>query len=111
GGRVASPDPTFWSLGGDVPGCSYSGTGSSPPCSAADLRGNTCESIGFVGGTLACAPSYCRFDTHDCQTCVAGPRVSCASLDAGSRAPAGLAMGPSDQEIGLAWIDTTQGFH
>ena len=36
-------------------------------CDSYDLSEETCESLGFAFGTLAC--SDCRFDTSACQTC------------------------------------------
>ncbi len=29
----------------------------------------SCETFGFDGGTLTCAPTVCRFDTNECQAC------------------------------------------
>jgi cysteine-rich repeat protein len=36
-------------------------------CDKADLRGQTCESIGFSSGTLACAATGCVYDTSNCK--------------------------------------------
>jgi hypothetical protein len=35
-------------------------------CEGTDLQGQTCEGLGFDGGTLACDPSTCFFDTSGC---------------------------------------------
>ncbi len=37
-------------------------------CDGADLGGASCESLGFVGGTLACGPR-CGFDDRGCTLC------------------------------------------
>ena len=37
-------------------------------CDALELGGNTCELLGFVGGTLTCSPD-CTFDTSECTKC------------------------------------------
>ncbi len=56
----------------DTSGCSEPecGNGLAEPgedCDGSDLRGESCESLGFgfLGGTLACLPD-CRFDVSDC---------------------------------------------
>lgn len=35
-------------------------------CDDEDLGGNTCESLGYAGGALACEPWRCRFDVTGC---------------------------------------------
>jgi hypothetical protein len=35
-------------------------------CDGHLLRGETCESLGYGGGTLTCDPSTCTFDTQMC---------------------------------------------
>lgn len=42
-------------------------------CDGTDLRGQTCESLGFASGTLTCFP-FCALDTSPC---VLGPPPSC----------------------------------
>ncbi len=37
-------------------------------CDGADLGGRTCESLGFTGGALACAPGCADFDRSNCTT-------------------------------------------
>jgi hypothetical protein len=37
----------------------------SEECDGTDLRGQTCQSLGFAGGALSCAPA-CTFETGDC---------------------------------------------
>lgn len=41
-------------------------------CDGTDLDGETCASLGFTSGTLACAPS-CTFDTASCGAAVCEP--------------------------------------
>jgi len=52
-------------------------------CDGMDLGGTTCDDLGFVGGTLACAPD-CEFSTAACETCgngVVDPGESCDGND------------------------------
>lgn len=44
-------------------------------CDGTDLGGATCGSLGFSGGTLACAANYCTFDISGCTTptCIVVP--------------------------------------
>lgn len=42
-------------------------------CDGANLRGQTCESLGFNGGTLACSPTCQAFDTSGCTTAATYP--------------------------------------
>ena len=43
-------------------------------CDGADLGGATCVSLGFLDGTLACAPD-CTFDTTGCEHAVCGDGI------------------------------------
>ena len=53
-------------------------------CDGADLKGATCQSLGFIGGTLACATN-CTYDTSGCLSpscttdadCPPGPAGDC----------------------------------
>ena len=38
-------------------------------CDGSDLGGQTCTSLGFDGGTLACGAQCDEFDTSGCSTC------------------------------------------
>lgn len=52
-------------------------------CDGADLQGATCQSRGFLGGTLACSPT-CSFDTSGCQaplTCGNNVREAAEACD------------------------------
>jgi len=54
-------------------------------CDGTDLRGETCVSRGFDGGTLGCT-SGCRFDTSDCHECGNGEQENgedCDGFDLG----------------------------
>ncbi len=43
-------------------------------CEGSDLNGNTCESVGFDGGTLACTRG-CMFDTTQCYRRICGDGI------------------------------------
>lgn len=48
--------------------CGNGVRGGSETCDGADLAGQTCESLGFMGGgTLACAPQCATFDVSGCR--------------------------------------------
>jgi hypothetical protein len=54
-------------------------------CEGADLGGQTCEGLGFTGGTLACTGG-CGYDTSGCTTCgneVLEPGEECDTWDFG----------------------------
>jgi hypothetical protein len=46
-------------------------------CDGPDLRGKTCQSMGFTAGTLACQPDCLGFDTTRCDNC--GANAGCGS--------------------------------
>ncbi|HEV3190144.1 MAG TPA: hypothetical protein VGY54_06580, partial [Polyangiaceae bacterium] len=80
-------------------------------CTSTDLHGQTCETLGFTGGTLGCNAS-CSFDTSGCDSCVAGPHTACASPHvADGLADVAFALAASDTEIGLAWGDRSGTVH
>lgn len=66
--RPTDNDPSvFPSLPGDpdsVP-CPNGSVHPGEECDGADLAGQTCLSLGFTGGSLACSPQ-CTFDTSSC---------------------------------------------
>lgn len=67
-------------------------------CDGTDLSGESCQSLGFMSGTLSCN-SFCDFDTSNCKICTPG-----ATCDTGL---AGLcALGVFDQSCSC--ITTTQ---
>lgn len=54
-------------------------------CDDGDLAGETCVSLGFDGGTLACFPSICTFNTSGCFSCddgVCNPTETCETCPA-----------------------------
>jgi len=66
-------------------------------CDGADLGGVTCQSLGFLGGTLAC-DGACRIDTSGCLTDLCGNGVrdgieSCDGADLGGATCASLGFG------------------
>ena len=81
-----------------------------PACTSTDLLGQTCEALGFAGGTPSCSGS-CSVDTSECDTCVAGPRTLCSSLQVGVGSATKFALTASDTEIGLAWSDGNSTLH
>jgi hypothetical protein len=72
-------------------------------CDGTDLRGTTCESLGYVSGTLLCTSTCTGLDTTGCRTCTTDPSLlSCgaAPIDAGS-------MAGTDTEIGLVFKEAS----
>ncbi|MDH5671805.1 MAG: hypothetical protein OEZ06_06620 [Myxococcales bacterium] len=68
------------------PVCGDGRVGSGEQCDGSDLAGASCQSQGFVGGTLACDSGACDFDTGGCHRCgdgliQAGERCDGAALD------------------------------
>lgn len=47
-------------------GCGNNNIDPNEQCDGANLNGFTCESLGNAGGTLACDPVTCTFDTSMC---------------------------------------------
>jgi hypothetical protein len=88
--------------------CSYACTGLTPiseQCDEADLGGQTCQSLGYFGGTLKCN-SACFFDVSECEACApVGPSIiSCGPAPI---APLGeavaLVVAASADEVAVAW--------
>lgn len=52
--------------GGGMAGCGNGKIDPNEQCDGANLNGFTCESLGNAGGTLACDPVTCTFDTSMC---------------------------------------------
>jgi len=85
GTLVCANDCTF-----DVSGCSLCGDGNAEgtnagtpeyaPCDTDDLRGQTCVSLGYTQGDLACSGS-CNWDVSDCEG--AAPVCGDGVVDAG----------------------------
>lgn len=53
-------------------------------CDGADLGGETCESLGFSGGSPSCDPLLCQIDTSPCSVCgnaTTEPGEDCDGVD------------------------------
>src|SRR5260370_40229277 len=79
-------------------------------CDGQNVGGQTCVSLGFAGGSLACLAN-CSFDTRGCQSCVTGPRpLACARPDLGGALVdniyTSLAMAATT-EIAVAWAEAS----
>lgn len=59
--------------GGNTGNCGNGAIDAGEQCDGADLQGFDCASLGLSGGTLACDPVMCTFDTS---MCTAGPGTS-----------------------------------
>lgn len=53
-------------------GCGDGAISPGEQCDGADLQGFTCMSLGLNGGTLACDPVMCTFDTSMCMSTSGG---------------------------------------
>lgn len=71
-------------------------------CDGADTGSETCESLGYGGGTLRCT-SDCAFDVGGCDACPSDARVG-ACLTTGLVSPMALDMEVTADEIAVAWI-------
>lgn len=74
---VTTDDPTTVGTSGPTSDTESGGCGDgmiSPgeQCDGADLQGFTCMSLGLNGGTLACDPMMCTFDTSMCMSTSGG---------------------------------------
>lgn len=69
--RTGDPMPDAPTANPGVPNAGICGNEQAEPdedCDTDDLRGATCESLGFGQGTLTCHP-LCRWDTSECGFC------------------------------------------
>ncbi len=69
--RTGSTDPVQPTANPGVPNTGICGNDLAEPdeaCDAADMRGQTCQSLGFGEGTLRCH-RLCRWDTSECGFC------------------------------------------
>ena len=77
----------------------------SEQCDQADLGGKTCQSLGYVGGTLKCS-SGCFFDVSECEACapIGSSIISCGPT---TIAPPGeadaLVVAATADEVAVAW--------
>lgn len=58
--------------GGQVGDCGNGIIDMGEQCDGADLQGFNCETLGLNGGTLACDPMMCTFDTSMCSSTTGG---------------------------------------
>lgn len=72
-------------------------------CDGTNLGGASCASLGFAGGTLACATT-CNYDARGCVTCANGSRilqckelVDCAPVQS-------FALAALGQTLAAAWV-------
>ena len=56
----------------EAAGCGDGAISPGEQCDGADLQGFTCMSLGLNGGTLACDPVMCTFDTSMCMSTSGG---------------------------------------
>lgn len=64
-------------------------------CDGSNLNGQTCQSLGYSGGTLACNSGSCTFNTSGCTT---APPPAPTALQASA---------VSYSEVDLSWTDTS----
>ncbi|MCA9715517.1 MAG: hypothetical protein KC468_12645 [Myxococcales bacterium] len=53
---------------GDSPACGDGNIDPNEQCDGVDLGGLTCATLGYDGGSLACDPMTCTYDTSNCET-------------------------------------------
>lgn len=91
----------------DTAGCIACGDAvaeGSEQCDGADLNGNNCTTIGagFIGGTLACNPATCAFDTS---ACTSPPNCPNGVINAGEDCdPPALGAGTCSSATGGALV-------
>lgn len=72
---ATTDDPSMGTSGPtdtDAAGCGDGAISPGEQCDGADLQGFTCMSLGLNGGTLACDPVMCTFDTSMCMSTSGG---------------------------------------
>lgn len=78
-------------------------------CDGNDLGGQTCTSLGFGSGTLACS-NRCDFDTTGCATCAAGSAgVAACKVVPSAGVFSALSLAATDSGVGIAWIEAPNG--
>ena len=66
---VAAPPPdVIFKDGFDPSTCGNATIDAGEDCDGPNLGGQSCPSLGYLSGTLACTPS-CEFDTSSCSNC------------------------------------------
>lgn len=76
---------------------------SSDVCDGAVPAGQSCASLGFAGGTLACSKA-CGLDTAPCAACVQDSRIARCVRLTGVHAQA-FALASKNDEVALAWLE------
>jgi len=56
--------------------------GGGEACDGGNLNGQTCQSLGYTGGTLVCDPATCRFDFSGCAGACGDGVIQAASGEA-----------------------------
>ena len=75
------------------PGCGNSVVDDGERCDGTDLNGKTCESLGYLGGTLSCNKS-CEFNESGCYQCTTSDTRKCAT---GQKCSEGHCVNPNHQ--------------
>src|SRR5687768_10303164 len=65
------------------------------------LAGESCESIGYAAGTLAC--SACAYDASECTSCLPGSSVLGCQVLSGYTTSRSIALETTTQEVAVAW--------
>ncbi len=73
-------------------------------CDGNDLGGQTCTSLGYGSGVLACSDTCFSWDTTGCYTCAAGSPVV-ARCNVVPTVSTGISMAATDTETALAWVE------
>lgn len=81
------------------------------PCDGEELGGETCSSIGYTGGPLAC-DGACTFDVRECESCLASPQVAyCRQPRVEATRASELELATDGETIAAAWLgEDTLGF-
>lgn len=95
-------------MGGGPPGGGTGGvwcSSAAEECDGSDFAGKTCQSLGYLGGTLGCT-SWCARDTSACQRCypASGHLLGCDQSVASAKHPSAFALAATEQEIAIAWV-------
>lgn len=86
-----------------TPSCGDGVLGLGETCELGTLEGASCESLGFFGGSLACAPGTCTYDTAACTD----PPADCDPLDPLTSCGANMRCEPQPDGMGLCLPGTT----
>jgi hypothetical protein len=86
--------------GGAGPECEIA----SEPCDGVELGENTCSSLGYSGGVLAC-DEWCGLDIRDCDSCLDAPQVlECRRPRVDVVEVYDLELATDGETIAAAWI-------